>query len=230
MGSDGSRIGDLCHELNPPNPNPLRHPRLPQRRSFFIAAFEFEHHPLDVSVILVPAQELQAFLRIAPLQNLDGFLRAPQEFISRDSACKDRSYCGRRAPSRNRRRDKFARLKAAERPFPPASATSQPRRCRSAAVWRLQRRASRCALFSSRVSLCASRFAFLPPRMVGAWRKQTRVVHRHGAWSTVNRIASRYFRPVDGGPAARNCPPRALRFPYSRWSDSVCVYTVVRTC
>src|SRR5262249_23133483 len=33
-----------------------------------------------------------------------------------------------------------------------------------------------------------------------------------------------------GGPAACNSPPRALRFPYSRWSDSVCVYAVVRTC
>ena len=49
-------------------------PALPQRGRLFMVAFEFKHHSLDVSVILVPTQELQALLRIAPLQNLDGFL------------------------------------------------------------------------------------------------------------------------------------------------------------
>src|SRR2546430_1661034 len=32
--------------------------KLPQLGGFFIAAFELEHHALDVSVILVPPQEL----------------------------------------------------------------------------------------------------------------------------------------------------------------------------
>jgi len=32
--------------------------RLPQRSSFFIPAFELEYHTLDVSVVLVPPQEL----------------------------------------------------------------------------------------------------------------------------------------------------------------------------
>ena len=49
-------------------------PALPQRGRLFVVAFEFKHQSLDVSVILVATQELQAFLRIAPLQNLDGFL------------------------------------------------------------------------------------------------------------------------------------------------------------
>ena len=47
---------------------------LPQRGRFFVAAFQLKHHPLDVPVVLVPAQELQTFLRIAPLQNLNSFL------------------------------------------------------------------------------------------------------------------------------------------------------------
>ena len=52
--------------------------RLPQRSSFFIPAFQLEHHAFNVPVILVPTQELQALLRIAPLQNLDRLLtRAP---------------------------------------------------------------------------------------------------------------------------------------------------------
>ena len=50
---------------------------------FFLAAFEFKHHPFDVPVILVAAQELQALLRIAPFQNFDRLRRAPQLFISR---------------------------------------------------------------------------------------------------------------------------------------------------
>ena len=49
-------------------------PALPQRGRLFVVAFELKHHSLDVPVILVPTQELQTFLRIAPLQNLDGFL------------------------------------------------------------------------------------------------------------------------------------------------------------
>jgi hypothetical protein len=32
--------------------------KLPQLGGFFIAAFELEYHPLDVSVVLVPPQEL----------------------------------------------------------------------------------------------------------------------------------------------------------------------------
>jgi hypothetical protein len=41
--------------------------QLPQRSSFFVPAFQLEHHALNVPVILVPTQELQALLRIAPL-------------------------------------------------------------------------------------------------------------------------------------------------------------------
>ena len=41
-------------------------------------ALELEHHPSNVFVILVPLQELQALLRIAPLQDFDRLLaRAP---------------------------------------------------------------------------------------------------------------------------------------------------------
>ena len=47
---------------------------LSQRGRFFVAAFQLKHHPLDMLVVLVPAQELQTLLRIAPLQNLDGFV------------------------------------------------------------------------------------------------------------------------------------------------------------
>jgi hypothetical protein len=32
--------------------------KLPQRSSFFIPAFQLEHHPFNVLVILVPPQEL----------------------------------------------------------------------------------------------------------------------------------------------------------------------------
>ena len=53
----------------------VRYPNsLPQRGCFSMTALKFEHHPLDVSVILVPAQELQTFLGIAPPKNLNGFL------------------------------------------------------------------------------------------------------------------------------------------------------------
>src|SRR5438445_11811527 len=37
-------------------------------------AFELEHHALNVFVVLVRSQELQAFLWIAPFQDLYGFL------------------------------------------------------------------------------------------------------------------------------------------------------------
>ena len=56
---------------------------LPQRSRVFMAAFELEHHSFDVLVVLVPLEELQALLRIAPLHHLDGLLRAPHEFMSR---------------------------------------------------------------------------------------------------------------------------------------------------
>ena len=51
---------------------------LSQRRSFLTAAFELKDHSLNMPVILVRSEELQAFLWIAPFQNLDGLLtRAP---------------------------------------------------------------------------------------------------------------------------------------------------------
>ena len=48
--------------------------RLPQRGRLFMAIFQLKHHSLNVLVVLVPTQELQTLLRVAPLQNLDGFL------------------------------------------------------------------------------------------------------------------------------------------------------------
>ena len=48
--------------------------RSAQRGRLFMATFQLKHHSLNVPVVLVPTQELQAFLRVAPLQNLDGFL------------------------------------------------------------------------------------------------------------------------------------------------------------
>ena len=49
-----------------------------QRRRFAVAAFDLQHHPLNVAVVLVGLQELQTLLRIAPLQDLDQLLsRAP---------------------------------------------------------------------------------------------------------------------------------------------------------
>ena len=39
---------------------------LSQRRRFFFATFELEHHSFEVLVILMVAEELQTFLRIAP--------------------------------------------------------------------------------------------------------------------------------------------------------------------
>src|SRR4029434_3091323 len=42
-------------------------------------AFELEHHAFDVLVVLMRSEELQAFLRIAPLKDLDALLtRAPR--------------------------------------------------------------------------------------------------------------------------------------------------------
>src|SRR5213080_674960 len=49
-------------------------PNLPQRCSLFVAALELEYHPFDVLVVLVRLEELQALLRIAPLQDLDWLL------------------------------------------------------------------------------------------------------------------------------------------------------------
>ena len=46
-----------------------------------MTAFKLKHHPLDVPVILVPT-ELQTFLGIAPLQNLDAFLASAPRTIS----------------------------------------------------------------------------------------------------------------------------------------------------
>ena len=44
----------------------------------FMATFQLEHHPFDVPVILVAAEELQALLRIAPFQDFDRLrTRAP---------------------------------------------------------------------------------------------------------------------------------------------------------
>ena len=40
---------------------------------FLIAAFELKHHSFDVLVLLMRLQNLQALLRIAPVQNLDRF-------------------------------------------------------------------------------------------------------------------------------------------------------------
>ena len=47
---------------------------LSQRRSFFTAAFELKDHSLNMPVILVRSEELQALLWIAPFQNFDGLL------------------------------------------------------------------------------------------------------------------------------------------------------------
>jgi hypothetical protein len=47
---------------------------LPQACRVFLATLELEHHSLDVFVILMPAKQLQALLRIAPFQNFDGLL------------------------------------------------------------------------------------------------------------------------------------------------------------
>src|SRR5713101_5712399 len=58
-------------ELSCDMPRPAN---LPQRCGLFVAAFELEHHPFDVLVVLVRLEELQALLRIAPLQDLDGLL------------------------------------------------------------------------------------------------------------------------------------------------------------
>ncbi len=53
---------------------PASRVRLPQRGRLFMATFQLKHHSLNVLVVLVSMQELQTFLRVAPLQNLDGFL------------------------------------------------------------------------------------------------------------------------------------------------------------
>jgi hypothetical protein len=54
-------------------------------------AFQLEHHAFDVPVILMPAQEFEAFLRIAPFQNFDRLLtRAPSCSFHAGSPCRDR--------------------------------------------------------------------------------------------------------------------------------------------
>ena len=57
----------------------VRYPdSLPQSGRVFMAAFELEHHPFNVLVVLMRSEELQAFLWIAPFQDLDALLaRAP---------------------------------------------------------------------------------------------------------------------------------------------------------
>src|SRR2546430_12844302 len=58
-------------ELSCDMPSPTS---LPQCCCFFVVAFELEHHPFDVLVVLVRLEELQALLRIAPLQDLNALL------------------------------------------------------------------------------------------------------------------------------------------------------------
>jgi hypothetical protein len=43
--------------------------KLPQRRRFFFAAFQLEHHSFDVPVILVPSQELVSDSVLCPLKS-----------------------------------------------------------------------------------------------------------------------------------------------------------------
>ena len=63
----------------PPSRDCSNYLRLPQGGCLFVAAFELEHHPFDVLVVLVRLQELQTLLRIAPLQDLNALLtRAPR--------------------------------------------------------------------------------------------------------------------------------------------------------
>ena len=98
----------------------MRYPDLlPQRGGFFFAAFELEHHAFDVSVILVPAQELQAFLRIAPFQDFDRLLDArPRNSSHAGSACRDRSCFVLKAPSRNLPRDRFVPVESRRKTVP----------------------------------------------------------------------------------------------------------------
>jgi hypothetical protein len=72
-----------------------------QRSSFFFAAFELDHHAFNVSVILVPPKELQAFLRIAPLQDFDRLLtRAPGIHLALVRHVEiDRVVTGKRRPA-----------------------------------------------------------------------------------------------------------------------------------
>jgi len=46
---------------------PASRVRLPQRGRLFVATFQLKHHSFNVPVVLVPTQELQTFLRVAPL-------------------------------------------------------------------------------------------------------------------------------------------------------------------
>src|SRR6266487_3561777 len=55
-----------------------------QRSRVLLATFEFQDHSFDVFVVLVRLEELQTLLRIAPLENLNGFLAcAPRVHIAR---------------------------------------------------------------------------------------------------------------------------------------------------
>src|SRR5207237_736532 len=75
-GSSGERAGRRTNQsLNivPCRSSPSRL-RSAQRGRLFMATFQLKHHSLNVPVVLVPTEESQTLLRIAPLQNLDGFL------------------------------------------------------------------------------------------------------------------------------------------------------------
>jgi hypothetical protein len=102
--------------------------KLPQRSSFFIPAFQLQDHAFDVSVVLVRPKELQAFLRIAPLQDFDRLLtRAPGIHLALVGHVKGQSCCDREALRRHLLRGNFVRWKAGETACRPASATNQPR-------------------------------------------------------------------------------------------------------
>ncbi len=73
--STSLRTGSAEESLNiVPHCCPASRVRSPQRGRLVMATFQLKHHSLNVPVVLVPTQELQTFVRVAPLQNLDGFL------------------------------------------------------------------------------------------------------------------------------------------------------------
>ena len=54
-----------------------------------MVAVQFKDHSFDVTILLVPLEETQAFVRIAPLQNLNRFrARAPGIHLVRRSHVK----------------------------------------------------------------------------------------------------------------------------------------------
>ncbi len=62
-------------------------------------ALEFQHHAFDVAILGVPGQPAMAFLRVAPLHDLDHFLaHAPAIHLARGLPCRDRSCSGPKAP------------------------------------------------------------------------------------------------------------------------------------